>query len=484
MTSFATEFPVTPIRNRGTFVALVVSWLRGTSYSTVLDDPRDSELGGDTAHLRSGNGEELRLRELGSNSALEAIGFRHDFPDGEGRLWRTEAVLRRAMSSGGQDLIRLRTECIARRPGVRLESPRKPYLVKTMLHDGWGGKDGELSVSDSPLWLTDDDAGLEIARAITLGKATRYMPVIYVSAAGASNWLLSYDQTKKLAFDIGGIAHVVVEPNRAFSFRLRDLTAGVNAYGGTVGIAIPDRGIVRRYYLGFRLPDVEDLLAMVHEVSVGIRSQMPAEGWDWTELQEQALRRQRERDRNRISLAETENLYQEEIANLQDRIRQLEGQIAARPPEEATEIEDGLLPALLVKKLGPEIYPGEFSDRLRLAAKECGARAEQIGLDRRSKLVLDAIAARLPSSPALSEMLEDLKRATKDPKRVAPELTALLLRHGYREKSDNKHIRLEAMNGYDGLDTITLPKTPSDHRGLMNLRKQVERTLGITKLSE
>jgi hypothetical protein len=484
MTSFATEFPIKPIADRGAFVAQVISWLRGTTYSTVFDDPRDKDLGGDTAHLRSRNGEELRLRELGRDGALEAIGFRHDFPDTEGRLWRTEAVLRRGVSGDDQALIRLRTECIARTHGVRLDSPRKPYLVKTILRDGWGGKDGELSVSDSPFWISDDAAGLEVACAVTLGRATRYLPVIYISAAGASKWLLSQDQAEKLAFDLGGVAHVVVEPSRAFSFRLRDLTAGANAYGGTLGIALPGRGIVRRYYLGFRLPDVEDLLEVVREVSVVIRSQMPAEGWDWTELQEQALRRQRERDHNRLSVAETEKLYQEEIANLQDRIRQLEGQIAARPPEEATEIEEGLLPALLAKKLGPEIYPGEFSDRLRLAAKECGSRAEQIGLDRRSKIILDVIAARLPPSPALSELLEDLQRATKDPKRVASELTTLLLRHGYREKADNKHIRLEAKNGYDGLDAITLPKTPSDHRGLKNLRKQVERTLGISKLSE
>lgn len=38
--------------------------------------------------------------------------------------------------------------------------------------------------------------------------------------------------------------------------------------------------------------------------------------------------------------------------------------------------------------------------------------------------------------------------------------------------------------GYIGLDSLTLPKTPSDTRGLRNLRTQVERTLGIAKLAE
>ena len=78
-------------------------------------------------------------------------------------------------------------------------------------------------------------------------------------------------------------------------------------------------------------------------------------------------------------------------------------------------------------------------------------------------------------SPALGELSQDLARATKDPNRVASELISLLGRHGYSEKSDNKHIRLEANKGYDGLDAITLPKTPSENKGLKNLRKQIER---------
>jgi hypothetical protein len=83
----------------------------------------------------------------------------------------------------------------------------------------------------------------------------------------------------------------------------------------------------------------------------------------------------------------------------------------------------------------------------------------------------------------LNELKQDLDRVTKDRRRVATELTSLLRRHGYSEKSDNKHIRLEAAEEFDGLDAITLPKTPSERRGLRNLRTQIERALGINKIS-
>jgi len=211
---------------------------------------------------------------------------------------------------------------------------------------------------------------------------------------------------------------------------------------------------------------------------------MPAFGWDWTELQEQALRVQREREKDSLTEAEWSHLHQEEIANLQDKIRGLEQQLTVIPAAtlgtDATEFST----ENLVQRVGPEVYSGEMSDRLRFAAKTTLSVADQIGLDARSKAIFQRVIKRIPISPALAELSQDIQRATKDPKRVANELTSLLARHGYSEKSDNKHIRLEASKGFDGLDSITLPKTPSENRGLKNLRKQVERTLGITKLGE
>jgi hypothetical protein len=43
---------------------------------------------------------------------------------------------------------------------------------------------------------------------------------------------------------------------------------------------------------------------------------------------------------------------------------------------------------------------------------------------------------------------------------------------------------MEARDGFDGLAAITIPKTPSEIRGLANLRKQIEGALGATKLTD
>jgi len=453
-------------------------------HQTVFSGDSVTELDGANIHILSDTGEEFRMRELRSDVGWSAIGFRHDLPDELGRVWRTECVLRRSAAEGGQDLVRLRTQCIATVPGARLETPRKPYLIKALLKSGWGGKDKQFSVTDQPVWLESSDDGLASAVSVTLGEATKWLPNVYVSATGESSWLLTRPEIEKLAYDLGGVAHVVVEPDRAFSFDLRDETDGRNAYGGTVGLSVPGQGIVRRYYLGWQIQDTRELAVAIKSGAMALRSQMPSFGWDWTELQEQALRAQREREKDSLTEEEWNQLHKDEIDNLQEKVRELERQLSARPTASLGTDEAEFSTDNLVQRIGPEVYSGEISDRLRVAAKSTLSVADQIGLDKRSAVILQRVIERLPVSPALAELKQDLARATKDPRRVASELTSLLARYGYRKKSDNKHIRLEADKAYDGLDAITIPKTPSENRGLKNLRKQIEGTLGITKLGD
>lgn len=482
MLPFSTEFPVHPSDNRSAFVAEVIAWIRGMQHQTVLSSRSEAELDGANVHVRSANGEELRMRELQTSGGWSVIGIRHDLPDDLGRAWRTECVLKRAAAEGGQDLVRLRTQCIATTPGARLDTPRKPYLIKALLKNGWGGSDQQFNVTDQPVWLENNDAGLASAKSVILGDAAKWLPTVYVSATGASAWLLSQREIEKLAYDLGGIAHVVVEPDRAFSFQLRDETEGHNAYGGTIALSAPGQGIVRRYYFGWQIQDGKDLAAAIVAAASTLRSQMPAFGWDWTELQEQALRLQREREKDSLTEAEWNKLHQEQIDNLHDRIRELEQQLSVSPAASLGTDEAEFSTENLIQRVGPEVYSGEISDKLRLAAKTTLSFGEQIGLDDRSKAILQRFVERLPASPALAELSQDLARATKDPRRVASALISLLTRHGYSEKSDNKHIRLEANKGFNGLNTITLPKTPSESRGLRNLKSQIERALGLTNL--
>lgn len=485
MLPFATEFPVKRSGKKAHFLAEVFAWLRGMRASTVLNPASERELDGENVYLVSGSGEELRMRELKRESDWTAIGFQHDMPDDQGRVWRTEAVLRRGESDAEEGLIRFRTQCLAKRPGAFLETPKKPYLVKALLKEGWGGLDGEIDVCDEPLWLEDDGEDVALAELVLSGRASRWLPIVYVSATGHDEWLLTQEEITKLAYDLGGVAHVVVEPSRTFSMRLRDASEGRNIYNGTLGIAMPHHGFIRRLFLGRQFEDVHDLIEGVRTATLRLRGFMPSVGWDWTELQEHALRNQRAALRDGLSQADADQLfddYSKQLSEQQDEIRRLKEQLGSQTVTDIEKEELGSSADELLRRVGKEIYEGEVVDRIRLAAQTALLAADANGIDGRTVAVWKQIIERVPRSPALDELLADLGRATKDPKRMADELSALLRRHGYHSKSDNKHIRLEPDNGYEGLQNITIPKTPSETRGLTNQRKQIERTLGIGKL--
>lgn len=232
----------------------------------------------------------------------------------------------------------------------------------------------------------------------------------------------------------------------------------------------------------------EDVAALIEEVratAVRLRGLMPSLGWDWAELQEHVLRNQRAALRGSLSEHDADELldhFTQQLTDLQEENRQLTAQLNSQVVNEFVEKERNSAAPDIFGNLGNEIYSGEIADRIRLAAQTALSVAEPNGIDARTVAVWKRIVERVPRSPALDQLLADLARATKDSKRMADELTALLQSHGYHSKSDNKHIRLEPDKGYEGLQNITLPKTPSESRGLKNQRKQIERTLGIGKL--
>lgn len=461
----------------------MIGWLRGIRDSRVLASAHERDLDQDAPFLRTPDGETPAMLRF-SGDALRAIGFRHDLPDKEGRVWRTEGVLSHALA-GPTRLLRIRGQCIAASGVARLEPPRRPHIVRAILERGAGGRDGQLAVQTAPHRLSSDDDGSLLAAEIIAGRASQRLPVIYVSAPGQGRWIVEETVLDRLALDLAGVAHVALEPSRDLSFRVRDLTDGRNPYGGTVGIALPEIGIVRRLFIGWALPDAEALIHAVKALVLDLRTDMARQGGlDWLDLQEAVLREQRRRDRSRLSAEETERLWQEELSGKDERIAELEQQLAEMGRQKATNPAGELGGSRVPSALGRELYAGEVMDRLCAALSDIVARGADQGWDSRSLALFQAALRSFPPAPGLQDLREDLRRATQDPARIGTELPAMLARLGYTRKSDNKHIRMEPPEGLLGAHPVTVPKTPGDHRSGENLRAQIERDLGLKRLSQ
>lgn len=242
MSLFAKEFPTTVVLTQAAFTAEVIGWLRGGRGSRILAEATEQDLDGDAPLLRAASGETLAMLRLAGEADTFALGFRHDLPDAENRIWRTEGVLRRS-DDVSNTILRIRGQCIAAASVAHLQPPRRPHLIRALLERGIGGRDGVLQIQTTPHLLRDTEDDQLLASDITEGKATRHPPVVYVSALSANRWIAGRDELNRLALDLAGVAHVVLEPRRELSFRVKELTNGRNAYGGTIGIAVRSLGL-------------------------------------------------------------------------------------------------------------------------------------------------------------------------------------------------------------------------------------------------
>ncbi|MFZ1480642.1 MAG: hypothetical protein WAT25_07715 [Paracoccaceae bacterium] len=483
MSIFATEFRTAATLSHARFAAEVVAWLRGIKDCRIFDSATERDLDGDSANLRSATGEVFLMQRFSDADGSAALGFRYDAPDKMGRTWRTEGVLRDDGSQPETRVLRIRGQCLATATVARLETPIRPHLLRSLLEEGFGARDELLDVSTAPQELTDNEAGLATGAALVDGKATRDLPVIYVSATGNGAWVVSRRSLERLAIDLCGVAHVVLEPSRGFSFGLREQTDDRNPYGGTIGIALPGHGVVRRFFLGWAIPDEAALLAEVRTSAIAMRTNMGRRGgWDWLDLQEAAIRQQRHRDRSRLSFDETEKLWQEELASKEERIADLERQLASQRQAAAEPAVSGRLPEPLLSALGRELYDGEFIDRLRAALRDIVTLGADRGWDRRS-LALFAIALeKMPASAGLARLREDLDRATRDVKKLANNLPPFLEKLGYQHKSDKTHIRMTPDPDLIGAESMTVPNSASDHRAGENQKSDTLAALGLKRL--
>src|SRR5690606_6863648 len=97
-----------------------------------------------------------------------------------------------------------------------------------------GGSDSWLTVDDAPTRL--GEVQVDEAVAIIDGRTPVALPVVYVSALSTH---LPYIDPIELAEWLAGMAHVVVEPSRHFSFALARHVARRNPYGGAIGVFWP-----------------------------------------------------------------------------------------------------------------------------------------------------------------------------------------------------------------------------------------------------
>lgn len=466
MISFATEFPVRHDHGSGAFLKIVRNWILGSPHTVfVPEDFHGSDGARDWSKVK-GNERVGTLQITSANEDTAAVRYiRSD----DGLEWQTMVVFSRHQNSSW---VGVRIACEARSPIRRLPPAKKPVIVRTLLDNLGGASDGPLKVSRTAHILGNDD--IELAARLITDQALSHLPVVYVSCGFHGEYIVDINA---MAEDLAGMAHVVIEPNRSFSYRLKLEVNSNNVYGGTIGVHWPNGGGRRSFYFGPQLQDqIKIKKAIIEEVREVLSNRHPLNRCTWGSVQEAVSQKTYSELRAAGSKEVNEYIEQfdkdfnaknERLLSSEKEIERLRAEI--RKYEIRSPFGVGV-----TLKTGKEqdLYEGEINNVLLDAVKDYCSRVQD---DSRRKHILLSIVNNNDCGGIAEKNREKLKDILREFREMTAKLRKSLEDIGFSISDNGKHFKLVFQG--DDRYTFSLPKSGSDHRGGLNAASDISKRL-------
>lgn len=467
MLTFKTQFPIHADNTTNDFMECIRIWITGSPHSGLAGALPESlthggsyKAGGDSLSCMLCNDERYAL-----------AGARYEKIEADNVAWTTDVIGSKDNSSG-LFKVSIQLSVDSELPVEHLDQGRRPYVIKTIMENLGGGKDGNLQVSDIPLTLTDND--LAIAADLICGKSGVSLPVVYVSSDNRNAPHVDAEQLSKW---LSGMAHVVIEPNRAFSFRLMHEVYSENAYGGAVGIYWPD-GVGKWIFLpnGKFEDPMRMQTAVAQKIRTSLLSQRAARECSWSYLRELHARQQIKELENSGSQDVKKYIehFDTELAAKDDEIRRLESELARLRYSQQfrNEQSDGDGNTVLLSSSENDLYQAERIDMIIEAIRTAQTSAEP---NSRRHDVLNDIVNNHRTSGERDDILDKLKTLLHQYTKMDAKTRAGLESLGFQISDEGKHYKL-LFHG-DTRYPFVLAKTGSDWRGGMNAYSDLKRRL-------
>ena len=273
------------------------------------------------------------------------------------------------------------------------------------------------------------------------------------------------------------MAHVVVEPNRPFSLRLKIEVSSENAYGGAIGIYWPDGGGRRALFMSHEYENSDDMqAAIIQEIRTALTNRRPLVRCTRAAIQEAHSRK----TFNALKAAgsnEVEKYIEEfdkEIRAKNEKLEYADREIIRLRAEIRKYETQRSLGAGLSLKTGSEqdLYTNEIFDVVVDVLKKAASNAHDDS--RRSHILNDLVNANNIRGEA--ELKRDvLKELLRDYRSMDARIKKDLQDLGFDVQEDGKHCKLVFQG--DGRYTFSLPKTGGDHRGGLNAASDISKKL-------
>lgn len=268
------------------------------------------------------------------------------------------------------------------------------------------------------------------------------------------------------------MAHIVVEPNRDFSFDLKRETNAKNVYLGAVGIYWPDGGITK-LFPGGKFRNAHELATEVSKlIRNSLVTQRTIKECSWAHLRE-LVSRARINDlkkKGSTELQEYVDAFDDEIAAKDEQLRDAEAKLAKLRAElgHMHRLESNNGYSLLQDGEEQDLYAGERKD---LIIELLGSALDQAQPNTRRKDILQDLLHSNESAGIRSDFLDRIKDTFRHYKSMEKKIKSSIESMGFELLNDGKHYKLKFKS--DSRYTVSVAKTSSDHRSGLNLVSQI-----------
>lgn len=476
MLAFQTHFPVSPTCSPQDFLRALGQWLTQPDHSgftpgalAAIGNDSQGSLGSDRTH----DSEYIEWLAFSSDE-LSGAGLRHQRPDPavRGLLW-TSTLVFSATPDGGRVSMRVEHDGDQPQPPQHPILSRTAPLIPTLIDTLGGGEDGSLTVSTRPRMLGESEVDL-VSKLMRTGHGGR-LPVVYASLPFAG---IPGIDAHELARQLAGMAHVLVEPGRQFSHRLKLAVNGRNVYGGTLGIYWPDDEQHDAFYLGTRFARTADLTrALIARIHQDWLRRDPLPHGTWAGLREactyQTIRQLK--TSGSLDLGEYIEKFDAEITAKDHKIRELEehNQQLRTELKRLESLQTPTRGSLLDPGHERDLYPDEILAILRDALDDALSRTTR---DSRREHVLRSVIDANPIAESHARLYQErLKNLLRGMRGMTPKIRRDLEEMGFSIDETARHIKIVFRN--DDRYTHTLPKSGSDARGGLNAANDIGRLL-------
>ncbi|MEW6692370.1 MAG: hypothetical protein AB1340_06010 [Pseudomonadota bacterium] len=468
MITFKTQFPLNANKDIDDLIEAGRVWIAGSPHSKLANSLRKTSNIGDDWHLAT-EFESILFARHENGKRLCAL--RYENIDESSVRWVTEIA---GAKDSNEFWVSIQLSVDSELPLERIEQGKRPHILKTIMRDIGGGMDGRLPVSDKPIVLDDSAEGRSLAVDVITAHAGCIMPVVYVSA---DNHDSPHIDAPQLSQWLSGMAHVIVEPTRAFSFDLMPEVLGENAYGGAVAIYWPD-GIGKWLFLPHK--EYEDpkqmQIAIARKVRLSLLSQRSKRECTWSHIQElkskQRIRELKESGSNRvddyIAAFDTElESKNEEIQRLEQEVNRLK--YGASNDAQGRNLIGG---AISLGGREKDLYQGE---RLCILLDALSSAVGSTEPHSRRRMVLEDMIEANTQEGQRESILSSLKEVLRSYTAMNGTIRSELERLGFEISEEGKHYKLSFRG--DKRYPFILPKTGSDHRGGLNAFSDLKKRL-------